>query len=142
MSLSRAARDAKRMELAFRYMARTGVQRVARNVAKDVADEGLKLAKRPGLGFVDRTGRLRASVRLEQARDVRGRFRSGYALVARTAYAGYVEYRRRTRDRRRGPPYFIGEVMRRLRRLARRRAVASAQRALAVEVGKARSGAR
>ena len=142
MSLRRAAREARRMELAFRYMDRKGVQRVADNMAREVAQEGLKLAKRRGFGFTDRTGRLRGSVRLEQARSLRGRFKRGYALVARTPYAAFVEYRRRTRDTRRGPPYFIGRIVQLLRRRARRLAVSGGRSALTAEVGRSRSAGR
>ena len=139
MSLRRAVADARKLERSLRYMERKGTQRIAENVAQDLAEEAFKIADDPTVGFVNRTGRLRASLRIEQARDVRGRFKSGKALVASTPYAAWVEFRARTIDKRRGPPYWFGEVMRRLRRRAQRRARKEAEKTLAVEAGKARS---
>lgn len=70
------------------------------------------LAERPGFGFTDRTGRLRRSVRIEQARDQRGRFTAAFRLTSNVYYAPFVEHKRRTRDRRRGPPYWYGRLTR------------------------------
>ena len=70
-----------------------------------------RIARRRGFGFRDRTGLLRRSLRIERARTRIGRFAVGWQLVASTKYAHWVEYRRRTRDRRPGPPYWLHRAM-------------------------------
>ena len=69
------------------------------------------LAERSGFGFVNRTGRLNASVRIKRARDEQGRFVAGYVLESEGVdYAVHVEYKPRVHDRRRGPPYWLGRL--------------------------------
>ena len=70
-------------------------------------------AEKPGRGFKDRTGRLRRSLRIRQLRQARGRWTTGWELVSLVRYAVFVEHRRRTRDRRPGPPYWLEPAVRR-----------------------------
>ena len=84
----------------FRVLQGTRLQRITSETVTAGAEEVLRVARRNNFGFINRTGRLRRSLRIEQARDVRGRFASGVHLVARTPYAFWVEFKRRTRDRR------------------------------------------
>ena len=129
------ARQVDRLNKRLRRLETRGTQRIARDVNNAVIDEVEKTARRSNFGFVDRTGRLRASLRREQSRDARGRFVSGVALVARAPYARYVEFKRRTRDRRPGPPYWLGEAVRRAMSRVERRATSKARSALAREAG-------
>lgn len=133
-----AVRDLERINRSIRYFERTGTQRIAEDVADEVLGEVEQLARRRGFGFIDRTGRLRRSLRIEQSRDVRGRFTFGKALVAKTPYAAYVERRKRTRDKRRGPPYWLGEAVRRVLARANQKVKQAGERSLAREVRKAR----
>ena len=116
--------DADRLARKFKRLStRDGVQRVVSPALFEAAEEAFRLAKRRNWGFTDRTGRLRRSIRLEQARDFRGRFTTSVQLVARTPYAFWVEWKQRTRDRRPGPPYAIVRAWRlKARRTARRAA--------------------
>ena len=111
----------------LRRLRGTRIQRIASQTVTEGIEEVYRTARRAGFGFVNRTGRLRRSLRIEQARDVRGRFATGKQLTARTPYAYWVEWKRRTRDRRPGPPYWLSralqvarrKVARRMRRTAR-----------------------
>ena len=95
-------------------------QRITSPAARKTVMRAWRVARRRGYGFRDRTGLLRRSLRVEQARDRRGRFQTGWQLVASTRYAAFVEYRQRTRDLRPGPPYWLnrafGQVRSRLPR--------------------------
>ena len=82
-------------------LSRQTTKRIATAAARAGAQKAFELASRRGFGFDDRTGRLRSSLTIEQARDSRGRFTAGFELVSRVRYAPYVEFKRRTRDRRR-----------------------------------------
>ncbi len=116
-------------KLRKKYRGMANVARLASPAVKDSLGEALKTAKRRNFGFKDRTRRLRQSLRVEQARDVRGRFATAYQLVANRRYAGYVELKPRTKDRRPGPPYWLaravalarGRIERRLQRDMRKR---------------------
>lgn len=68
------------------------------------------LAERLDYGFTDRTGKLRASVRILQVRDAGGRFGSGFTLESDVFYAPFVEFKPRTIDKRLGPPYWFGRL--------------------------------
>lgn len=117
---------------------RRGANRIASPIAEAAVVEAYKVAKRRNFGFTDRTGRLRRSLRVEQARTSEGRYASGWQLVAAAPYARFVEFRRRTRDRRKGPPYWIGRAF----ELARRRMTrAGAQAGRTAVVREARRGA-
>ena len=108
----------------LRRLRGTDLQRITSETLISGAEEVVKTARRRNWGFTDRTGRLRRSLRVEQARNVRGRFTQGVQLVARTPYAYWVEWKRRTRDRRPGPPYWLNRAIivaqRRVRRKVRR----------------------
>ena len=105
----------------FRVLRGTGLQRITSETVTEGAEEVLRVARRNRFGFTNRTGRLRRSLRIEQARDERGRFKSGVQLIAKTPYAYWVEFKRRTKDRRPGPPYWLGRALRIARRRAERR---------------------
>ena len=109
------------------------VQRIASPAVRDALSEAEKTAKRSGFGFVNRTGRLRGSLRIEQARDVRGRYATAWQLVAGTPYAAYVEWKRRTRDRRPGPPYWLHRAVMLARRRIERRLTRNMKRELGKE---------
>ena len=91
-------------------------QRITSPAARRTVRRAWKIARRRGYGFRDRTGLLRRSLRIEQARDRKGRFETGWQLVASTRYAAFVEFRRRTRDRRPGPPYWLGRAFAQVRK--------------------------
>ena len=103
---------AKEVAATFRRLAST---RVRRRIVQPGLREGAGLvvqkAQQPGFGFTDETGRLRRSLRIEQARDARGRFASGIAIVTRVRYANIVEWARRPRGRRAGPPYWLHRAL-------------------------------
>lgn len=93
------------------------VRRIASPAGKVAVNRAWKIARRNNFGFRNRTGLLRRTLRIEQARTPRGRFATAWQLVAGTSYAAFVEFKRRTRDRRPGPPYWINRAF----RIARRR---------------------
>ena len=117
----------------LRRLRGTGLQRITSETLIAGAEEVVKTARRRNWGFTDRTGRLRRSLRIEQARDVRGRFRRGLQLTAKTPYAYWVEWKKRTRDRRPGPPYWLNRALFVARRRVRRKMREAARQALVRE---------
>ena len=115
--------DAYRAAARFRRLGQSDelVQRIVSPALMEAADEAFKIARRNRFGFVNRTGRLRRSLRIEQARDARGRFATSIQLVASTPYAAFVEFKARSRDRRPGPPYWLARAFRLARNRIRRR---------------------
>ena len=89
-------------------------QRLATPAIEAGAELFLREAKKPTVGFKNRTHKLRNSLRVITGRGGGGRFISALEVTAQTPYAAFVEHKRRTIDKRRGPPYWFGEVLRRL----------------------------
>ena len=115
--------DAHRLAAKFKRMrTRNGLQRITTAPLLDGAEDVLRFVKRRNYGFKNRTGRLRRSMRIEQARDRRGRYATGYQIVMRAPYAAFVEFVKRTLDKREGPPYVLGskKVRALLRRVGRK----------------------
>ena len=114
--------DADRLARKFKRLSTVdGVQRVVSPALFEAAEEALRLVKRRNYGFVDRSRKLRKSIRLEQARDFLGRYTTSVQLVAATAYAFWVEWKKRTIDKRPGPPYYLTRAWQlKARRMARR----------------------
>ena len=102
-------------EAAFRRLSGRPLQRIQSESMTDAIGLAYRYARRNNVGFVNRKGWLRASLRIEQSRDRLGRFATAVQLVAGTYYARWVEHKPRTIDQRPGPPYWFGFVGRRVR---------------------------
>ena len=125
--MARVTLDGRRRLIA--NLRRTAASRVVVSApVKAALTEVKREAERRGFGFTDRTGRLRRSLRMEQNRDARGRYQTGWTMVTRVPYAVFVELKRRTRDRRPGPPYWLAP--------ATRRALARVRRTLRREISR------
>lgn len=131
--------DAYRVAARLRQLAGSDelVQRIVSPALHDAMQEAYGIALRSNFGFVNRTHRLRRSLRIEQARDVRGRYSVSVQLVASTPYAAYVEYKRRTRDKRAGPPYWLERAFHLAESRMRARLRASVSRSLGLVFARA-----
>lgn len=112
---------------------RRGLNRIAAGPVRDSLRLAYFQANTRNWGFTDRTGDLRASLRMEQARDVAGRFATAWALVAATPYARFVEWKARTIDGRPGPPYWLNRAIELKRALIERRLAEGVETTLAKE---------
>ena len=83
------------------------MDRVTVRATTSVAEEIYKKAKRRRYGFTDRTGRLRKSLRIQKGRRNTAKVIAGGGGIR---YASFVENKPRTRDRRPGPPYWLGRA--------------------------------
>ena len=115
-----------------RMYSRRGLNRITSEPLENAIDIAHKQASRRNWGFTDRTHALRASLEVEQVRDERGRYQTGVQLVASTPYARFVEWKRRSRDRRPGPPYWLNRAF----ALAQRRMMREIRRELTRNIGR------
>lgn len=109
-----------------RMGSRSRLSRMAARPLAEAARVALRVARRRGFGFTDRSGRLRQSIGLVRTQVAEGRHVTTARLVATAPYARYVEWRPRTRDARPGPPFLLHRAM----RIARQRVVRTLHREL------------
>ena len=115
------------------------VRRGAGRLSTDALEEAYKpleqKLRRKRYGFTDRSGALRRSLKVEK--DRRSSTKTGLKITANAknkrgeAYAAAVEYKRRTKNRRPGPPYWLGRAIATTRKAIEKRLAKATEKALA-----------